>query len=108
MSTVFLIVHQPQIQLIEFGTEKWVHVLRDEGPLVFRESSSSRPGRRRRRQPRFSDADERLLWFSDLADFKELQKSFDAPLAEPRLGAVAATERHLEYRLQATETRETN
>lgn len=106
MSTVFLIVHQPQIQLIEFGTEKRVHVLRDEGPLVFRESSSSRPGRRR--QPRFSDADERLLWFSDLADFKELQKSFDAPLAEPRLGAVAATERHLEYRLQATGTRETN
>jgi len=104
-SAVFLIDYQPQLQLIELGTEERVHVLRAEGLLAFREAASSRPGGRR---TCLSNPNERLLCFSDLAGIHELQKSFHAPRAVPALGAIPATERHLEYGLQPAETRETN
>lgn len=46
LSTVFLIVLQPQMELLELGTEKGVHILHAEGGgSVFGEAPSSCPGR---------------------------------------------------------------
>lgn len=78
-SPVGLIVAQPQVQLMELGTEERVHVLHAEGRRVFSEAPSSCP---RSGGACFSDADERLLGFSGLADLRELQKSFDALLTK--------------------------
>lgn len=102
-SPVWLILDQPQIQLMELGTEERVHVLHAEGRRIFREAPPSCP---RRRSARFSDADERLLRFPGLTDFQELQKSFDALLTKWRNGTVLATRRHLKYGLQPAERRE--
>lgn len=45
LSTIFLIVLQPQMELLEFGTEKGVHILHAEGGgSVFGEAPSSCPG----------------------------------------------------------------
>lgn len=66
VSAVSLIVHQPQIQLIQFGAEQRVHVLRAEGRFVFGEAASSSPGGG---AACFSSTNERLLRFSGLADF---------------------------------------
>lgn len=101
LSTVFLIMHQPQIQLIKLGTEKRVHVLHAEGRFVFREAPSSCPGRC---NTCLADTNEWFFGFSGLTDFQELQKSFDTPLAKPGLGTISAVQRHLKYGLQPAET----
>lgn len=105
LSTVFLITNQPQIQLIKFGTEKWVHILHTEGRFIFREAPSSCPGRR---NTCLSNTNKWLLWFSDLANLQEFQKSLDTPLSKPGLGAIPPIERHLEYGLKPAETKLTN
>lgn len=46
LSTVFLIVLQPQMELLKLGTEKGVHILHAEGGgSVFGEAPPSCPGR---------------------------------------------------------------
>lgn len=87
LSTVFLIIHQPQIQLIQLGTEKRVHILYTEGRFVFREAPASRPGRW---NTCLSNTSKWLLWSSGFTNFKELQESLDAPLAKPGLRTVLA------------------
>lgn len=92
---------QPQIQLVELGAEERVHILHAEGRRVFRAPSSC-PGSR---ITCFSRAHERLLWFSGLADSRELQETLHALLTERRNGPVLATRRHLKYGLQPAATR---
>lgn len=98
---VRLIVDQPQIQLVELGTEEQVHILRAEGRRVLRAPSSGpRSG-----STRLSDASHRLLWLSDLTDFRELQETLQALLTKRRDGTVLAACRHLKYGLQPAERR---
>lgn len=93
------IMHQPQTQLVQFGTEHQVRVLCAVGRrLVPLDAATASPGpggrcRWRRRQ--------RLPGLPDLAHLQELQDAFDPPLAEARLGAVAPLQGNLEYGLQA-------
>lgn len=90
---------QPQVQLVQLGTEEQVHVLGAEGRRLFRAAPSCPRGG----SARFPDASQRLLWFSDLADLRELQETLHALQTERRHGTVPATPRHLEDGLQPAE-----
>lgn len=103
LSAVRQVVGQPQVELVQFGTEQRVQVLEVQGRLLSgRAAAASRPGD----ADRLRGADQGLLRFPDLTHLQELHEAFDPSLPEPRLRAVFTTQRDLKDRLQSTGNRE--